>query len=282
MRVVLALLLAVPLAAQTPAPGGPAAHRLLLTPTARTVPSGEARVGLTELAVPTAAVGVGRASLAAGVVAFPNEQVAGLLFVEPKATLVETGGLAVALGATARVDVVREAQASAVPFLVATATGERVAGTLGVGARVNVKRPPWIGHAYDDVLYGPLGPDPGWPTGTPPGHEVWLVRSPAVFGGVEMRASPRVTVLMEAALLPQQSLRFTTGPICDPGPCTTEATDVDLYEHGPIHHDASVGAAVRVERGPAAFDVGLVLARDHDGWFREVELAPWLSATVGL
>ena len=277
----LVLTLTASAAAQVPF-AGPASHRLLLTPSARSIPAGEARLGLTELAIPTAAVGVGgRVSLAMGVVAVPSDHVAGLLFVEPKVTLVETEGLAVALGATARVDVVRESQASAVPFLVATASNERVAGTLGIGARVNVKRPPNPYRFYDDVFTTPpLVEDV---VVEPSAHEVWLVRSPAVFGGVEMRASPRVTVLLEGALMPQQTLRFTTGPICDPGPCPDGyEPDVDLWVPGSVHHDFSVGTAVRMTQGRASFDVGLVLARDSDGSFDFMQVAPWLSASVGL
>lgn len=275
------LLVAAPVAAQSGA-GGPASHRLLLAPTARPVPVGQTRLGLTELAVPTAAVGVGHgASVAAGVVAFPHRDVAGLLFVEPKVTLVDRPGFALALGATGRVDLFRDGESTAVPYAVVTAGDRRVAWTVGLGARLDVERPPYpVYNLHDDALGTPPLLD-GMVLASRPARRAHLVAAPAGFVGLEAQASRRLTLLVEAALMPDQDVRIAGGG------CVTCSADGSpsafAYELGPLHHDLTLGAAARIEAGRAAYDLGLVVVRDADGYARAVTgLAPWLSVAVGL
>ncbi len=220
-----------------------------------------------------------RISLGVGVVAFPHRNVAGLLFVEPKVTLVDRPGLALSLGATGRIDLFRDDESTAVPYLVLTTGTERVSGTFGLGARVDVERPPSLVW-YDDVLYTPPLLDE--PLGVDrPARQAHLVRLPVGFAGLEAHASRRVTVIVEAALMPDQDLRFPTGLICDPGPCLP-GQDYDVpYELGPLHHDLAVGAAARVATGRAAFDLGLLWLQDADAYAPSVRgLArgsPWPS-----
>lgn len=271
--VLLATLLATAAGAQT-ALGGPAGHRLLLTPTARAIPAGDARVGVTEVVVPTAAVGFGKGvSLGAGVLALPDRNVAGVLFAEPKWTLVDREDVAVAVGMAAQARLFYRPQGTAMPFAVATVGSGRTVGTVGLGARVNVVETPVLVTLFDwpdDAFFQAPARDD---------YTTYLVRAPVAWAGIEAQASTRVTVVAEVAALPSQPLDFAfeTG-------CCIPTYDYDVVR-GDVRYHLTVGAAARVQAGPAAFDLGLILGRDgSDLYYDEspLVLLPWLSATVGL
>ena len=275
MRLLLAALalLAAPALAQ-PASGGPSGHRLFLAPTARPVPAGEGRVGLTQLAIPTAAVGVGGGvSLGAGVVAVPAPSLAGVLFAESKWTVWDRPGLALAVGVTGRANPFQNGAVHAVPYAVATAGRGAVAGTVGVGGRVNVERPtnfwPYRVDWTPALCCGDVWAED-------PGRTASVVPAPAAFAGFEVRASSRWTWIAEATALPDQTLGYGWG-------YGSPEEDRRGLARGPVHYDVTVGTGARVQTGRAAVDFGLVVGRDADGQGPPVAgIAPWLSVTVGL
>ena len=278
LPVLIALLtVAASASAQTPL-GGPAGHRLLLAPTARVVPAGDARVGVTEVVIPTAAVGLGRGvSLGAGVMALPDRNVLGVLFAEPKWTVLDRESIAVALGVTTQARLFYRPQATALPFAVVTVGEGRTVATLGLGARVNVSETPTLVF-FDDL---PFGDPPITPADvpSPDRYTTYLVAAPVAWAGLEARASDKVTVVVEAAALPSQNLTFDFD---DAPSCCTRGADYAVVR-GDVYYDVTLGGAVRVQAGPAAFDVGLILGRDGDGYAESVmAVVPWLSATVGL
>ena len=271
--------LAQPVLAQ-PAPSGPAGHRLLFAPTARAVPAGEWRLGVTELLVPTASAGLGSGvSLGAGVLVGPAPVESGIVFVEPKLTLVERPGLAVALGATSRVDPAsaRGVDASVFPHAVATVGRGRLASTVGLGARVNVRRAltaePLPGPTVDPL---PAGPGP---------YALDLVPAPAVFAGAELGFTRRASLLLEATALPDGGA--TNGGFIE---CATglTAAQVEAYIRQPtapstVRYTLTGGAAARYATRRVALDLGLAVVRTDDGGAAPlVEPAPWLNVTVGL
>jgi hypothetical protein len=266
-----ALFLAAPALSQT----APEGHRLFLAPTAR--PAGGVTVGLTQLAIPTAAVGVGGGvSLGAGVVAAPTPELAGVLFVEPKWTVWGRPGAAVALGVAARANPFQNGAVHAVPYVVATAGRGRVAGTLGVGGRLNVERGPdgwWtaLRNTAPTVCCADVRP-------VDSRRRASLVCAPAAFAGLEVRALDRWTWMLEATVLPDQewTARYEN-------PAAAEYGQSVRLVRGPVHYDAAVAAGARVTTGRTAVDFGLVLGRDADGAGTTVPgVAPWLSATVAL
>lgn len=264
---------------------GPASHRLLFAPTARPVPSGQWSLGLTEVVVPTVAAGFGGGvSLGAGVVASPPSGSFGTVFFEPKVTVLDRPGLAVALGATGLVDPFEDggAEGGAAPYAVVT-VGEAarpggVAATVGLGARVNVERPfdPAIELFYsmdaEDLTVG-FGPPPST------ARRVDLVPAPTAFAGLELEASPRITILLEAAALPDREL--TLQHSC--GFCRSLEEHAVTLERGPVYYDTSFGAAARIAVGPAAVDLGVLFGRNPDGAVAPpAEVVPWLNVTLGL
>ena len=279
--------LAPPAAAQT-APREPAAHRLLFTPTARAIPGGAWSVGLTELVVPTAGVGLGAGvSLGAGVLASPQSGFFGTVFVEPKVTVVRRPGLDIAVGATGLVDPFEDggADGSVAPFAVATVESGRrpgsLAATVGVGARVNVARPfdpsPHYYYRATPAEEGRVGPEPRTD------YRVDLVPAPVAFAGLELRASERVTILLEAAALPDRQIAYDV--VC--GFCYEPR--VDLPERGElatsaVYYDASFGTAARFAVGRAQLDVGVIFGRNAESGTRSPppEVAPWVSVVLGL
>lgn len=260
--------------AQTPL-GGPAGHRLLFAPTARAIPTGDARVGVTEIVVPNAGVGLGRGvSLSAAVLALPDRNVLGVLFAEPKWTVLDREAVAIAIGMTAQARLFYRPQGTAMPFAVATLGAGRSVATVGLGARVNVAETPQL-----NFLSGAPGP-PTFGAPERDKHTTYIVRAPVVWAGIEAQASRRVTVVAEVAALPSQDLTFAFGAGC----CApTQSYDV---VPGDVNYTVTIGAAARVQAGPAAFDLGLVLGRDDDDYDydegRAIGIVPWLSATVGL
>ncbi len=269
------LAVAASAAAQTPL-GGPAGHRLLLAPTARAVPAGDARVGVTEVVIPTAAAGLGGGvSLGLGVLALPDRNVLGVLFAEPKWTVVDRDAVAVAIGVTTQARLLYRPQATALPFAVVTVGRGRTVGTLGLGARVNVSETPTL-VLFDDLPFGDPPVTPG-DLATPDRYKTYLVAAPVAWAGLEAQASGRVTVVVEAAALPSQNLTFDFAPDC----CAPSRGYPVV--RGDVYYDVTLGAAARVQAGPAAFDLGLILGRDGDGFADSVmAVVPWLSATVGL
>lgn len=238
-------------------------HRLFLTPTARSIPAGTVHLGVTDVAVPTAAVGVGGGvSLGAGVTAVPVPNLAGILLVEPKVTVWDRPGLALAVGVTARANPFQDGAVHAVPYAVATVEGGRVAGTLGVGGRVNYERRASPCQFLRD-------PRVGCAAGGPQGRSLSVVAAPTAFAGLEVRASERWTWVAEAVAVPDQIVGY--------GFSTPE------LERGPVHYDLSLGAGFRVTTGQAAVDAGLIVGRDADGFADSAPIvAPWLSVGVGL
>ena len=280
----LALALAAAPALAQPA-SGPASHRLLFAPTARPVPSGQWALGLTEVVVPTVATGLGGGvSLGAGVVASPPSGSFGTVFFEPKVTVLDRPGLAIALGATGLVDPFEDggAEGGVAPYAVVSvgqaARPGGVAATLGLGARVNVERP------FDpSVLYlYAVEPDDGaagFFASPSTARRVDLVPAPTAFAGLELEASPRVTILLEAAALPDRELTYRHSCGFRPSP---EDCAVAL-ERGPVHYDTSFGTAARIAVGPAAVDLGVLFGRNTDGTVAPpAEVVPWLNVTLGL
>ena len=259
--------------------GGPAGHRLLLAPTARAVPAGDARVGVTEVVIPTAAAGLGGGvSLGLGVLALPDRNVLGVLFAEPKWTVVDGEAVAVAVGVTGQARLLYRPQAAAMPFAVASVGRGRTVATVGLGARVNVSETPTV--TFFDAA---PGDSPALAGAAEDRYRTYWVAAPVAWAGLEAQASRRVTVVVGAAALPSQNLTFdfARSPYVAPG-CCAPAAPPDVVR-GDVYYDATVGAAARVETGPAAFDLGLVLGRDGDGYAESVmAVVPWLSATVGL
>ena len=286
MRALLLVLAVTSSASAQVAPGGPAAHRLLFAPTARAISGGEWTVGLTELVVPTASVGLGAGvSLGAGVLASPQSGLFGTVFVEPKVTVVHRPGLDVAVGATGLVDPFEDggAEGSVAPFAVATVENGRQPGsfaaTVGVGARVNLAQPfdPSVHYFYaaTPVQEGDSGAAPQ------AGYRVDLVPAPAAFAGLELRASERVTILLEAAALPDRQLAYDI-------PCGFCYARVGVPEGGvttsAVHYDASFGTAARFAVGRAQLDAGVIFARNAEAGTRStpLEVAPWVSVALGL
>ena len=269
------LLTAASGAAQTPL-GGPAGHRLLLAPTARAVPAGDARVGVTEVVIPTAAVGLGSGvSLGAGVLALPGIEASGALFAEPKWTVLDRDAVAVAVGVTAQARLLRRPQAAAMPFAVVSAGQGRAVATLGVGARVNVSETPQVVF-FDDLPFGDSAVTPA-DLAQPDRYTTYLVAAPVAWAGLEVQASRTVTVVLEAAALPSQNLGFDFAPDC----CVSGRGYPVV--RGDVYYDVTVGAAARIQAGPAAVDLGLILGRDADGYAEPAPaIVPWISATVGL
>ena len=289
-RTALALLLASPLvspvAAQS-APEGPGSDRLLFAPTARAIPGGEWSLGVTELVVPTASVGLGAGvSLGAGVLASPQSGSFGTVFVEPKVTLVRRPGLDVAVGATGLVDPFEDggAEGSVAPFAVVTVESGRqpgsLAATVGAGARVNVARPfdPSVYYIYaaDPEEGGAFGPAPQTAT------RVDLVPAPVAFAGLELRASERVTIVLEAAALPDRRLAYDLP--C--GFCVEPRVDVPHPEltTSAVFYDASFGTAARFALGRVRLDAGVVFVRNAEAGYRSPppEVAPWGRVALGL
>lgn len=274
MRLLLAALLlglAAPALAQS---AGPAGHRLFLAPTARPVPAGQAAVGLTQLAVPTAAAGVGYGvSLGAGVVAVPVPSLAGIVFVEPKWTVWGGPGLAVAVGVAGRANPFQNGAVHAAPYAVATAERGRFAGTVGVGGRLNYERrsSPYdylrsAGPTVEPCCYEPAAHPARW--------AVSVVPAAAAFAGLEVRANDRVTWIVEATALPDQNVGYRFAAL--------DAPWLEV-ERGAVHYDLAVGAGMRVVTGRAAVDAGLLVGSDADGYAAPVfGAAPWLGVTVGL
>ncbi|WP_420456616.1 hypothetical protein [Rubrivirga sp.] len=259
MRWLLALVvLAVPASAQ-------GAHRLFLAPTARPIPAGTVSLGVTNVFVPTAAVGVGSGvSVGAGVVAVPASELAGIVFVEPKLTVWDRPGLALALGVTARANPFQNGAVHAVPYAVATAERGRWAGTAGVGRRVNYERRASPCQFLRDprINCGSVGEQ---------GRSLSVVAAPAAFGGLEVRTSERWTWVVEATAVPDQVVGYEFG------------TGEGRLERKPVHYDLTLGAGFRVTTGRAAVDAGLIVGQDANGSTAPAPLvAPWLSVGVGL
>ncbi len=262
MRLSLALLL-VALAVPALAQSEPGAHRLFLTPTARPVPAATVQLGVTDVFVPTAAVGVGGGfSLGTAVVAVPASHLAGILFVEPKLTVWDRPGVALAVGATVRANPFQNGAIHAIPYAVATAERGRWAGTAGVGGRVNYERRASPCQFLRD-------PRIGCGAVAEQGRSLSVVEAPAAFAGLEARTSERWTWIVEATAVPDQSVGY--------------GFDTGELERGPVHYDLTLGAGFRVTTGRAAIDAGLIVGRDADGPSTSAPLvAPWLSASVGL
>ena len=278
----LASLLALPAAAQTapqtPAPRAPAGHRLLFAPTARAIPAGQWRVGVTSLVVPTAGVGLGRgASLGAGVIAPQIAATGGTVIVEPKWTVLDRPGLALALGMTAAVTPRAEGTAYGVPYAVATVGSAsapgRVSATLGLGARVDV-RPTYSDEWTFDAASG----EGGYPR---EGRAARLANGPAAFAGLEVRATRRISVLLEAGALPE---RDRAGERVDWGWCATGLTPDDLSAREPsraARYDVTGGAALRYATSRVAVDVGAAVI-DASDVYGGGEVGPWINVAVGL
>lgn len=259
--VVLVLATAVPGMAQE----AHGAHRLFLTPTARSIPAGTAHLGVTDLFVPTAAVGVGAGvSVGAGVTAAPASHLAGIVFVEPKLTVWDRRGLALAVGATVRANPFQNGAVHAVPYAVATTERGRFAGTVGVGGRVNYERRASPCQFLRDprINCGSVAAE---------GRSLSVVAAPAAFAGLEVQTSNRWTWIVEATAVPDQTVGY--------GFDTAEGG----LERGPVHYDLTLGAGFRVTTGRAAVDAGLVVGRDADGSSTPAPVvAPWLGVGVGL
>lgn len=273
LLVTLLLSLAPPAFAQSASLAGPAGHRLFLTPTARSVPAGQGRVGVTQLAIPTAAVGVGRGvSLGAGVVALPIPDLAGIVFVEPKLTVWDRSGLALAVGVAGRANPFQNGAVHAVPYAVSTVGRGRFAGTFGVGGRVNYERrsSPYDYFRTDGPVVGCCS---DW-TAEAANRTVSVVPAPAAFAGLEVRATDRVTWIVEATALPDQNVTYHFA--------AHGASGLEL-KAGPVHYDLAVGGGMRVATGRAAVDAGVVVGSDADGYAAPVlGVAPWLGVTIGL
>lgn len=263
-------------------PGGPAAHRMLFAPTARAIPAGAWRLGLTEVLIPNVSTGLGGGvSLGAGVLVGPEPVNAGITFVEPKVTVVDRPGLDVALGVTAQLNPRGDRDASLFPYAVATMGAADAPGTfaatVGVGGRLNVRRPydPWV--AYD---WGPSDIDYQLPPNT---HRLYAVAAPTAFVGAELRASSRVTVLLEAMALPDQSVSRggIALPLCEA--CDdTAVQELELYRDQ-VTYDLTLGTAFRYATRRVAVDAGIAAIRDAEvGTPPIFEPAPWLNLTVGL
>ncbi|MDT0632105.1 hypothetical protein RQM47_05995 [Rubrivirga sp. S365] len=278
----LAAVPAVPALAQSARPA-PGAHRLLIAPTARPVPAGEWRLGVAEFIVPTAAVGGGGGlSLGAGVIASPASEFVGTVFVEPKWSVVDRPGLAVALGATGRIDPFGAlgVDVAVTPYAVTTvgnaAVVGGVAGTVGVGGRVNLGRP------FQRLIGAPTI-DVGVYTGERGAYRVDVVPAPAAFAGLEVRASEAVTLLLEAGALPDRTLSYRVGGdggyLIDPVP---GVQDPGLHRSS-VYYDLSLGTAARFAVGRAAVDVGVLFAYDAEAYASTMpQVAPWLNVTLGL
>ena len=263
----------------------------MFAPTARTIPAGQWSLGLTELVVPSAAAGLGGGvSLGAGVLASPQSGFFGTVFVEPKVTVVQRNGLAVALGATGLIDPFEYSgvESSVAPYAVATVGNATepggLAATVGVGARLNVERPldpsMYLRYAANvDLLNTP----PGFNVSPRGSYHVDLVPAPVAFAGLELPASDRVTFLLELAALPDRTLSY--GYWCDAcyQPEVGPVPSVELHR-GPIHYDVSFGTAARITTGRLAVDAGIMLGRDADGHSTQpaAELVPWLNVTLAL
>ena len=276
----LASLLAVPVVAQpaVPAPEAPAGHRMLFAPTARAIPAGQWRVGVTSLVIPTAGVGLGRgASLGVGVIAPPIPTTGGTVIVEPKWTVLDRPGLALAVGLTGAVTPRDDVTAYGVPYAVATvgaaAHPGHVSATLGLGARVDVRPTDsdvWVFDAEsgegDDAMEG---------------RAVRLANGPAAFAGLEVRATRRVSLLVEAGALPE---RDRSGERVDWGWCATGLTPEDLRAREPsraARYDLTGGVALRYATSRVAVDVGAAVVDAHDA-YAAGEIGPWLNVAVGL
>ena len=262
------LALAALLAVAVPAAGqsAPSGHRLFLAPTARPVEGGA--VGVIDLAVPTAVVGVGGGvTVGAAVVVAPTPDLAGIVLVEPRWTVWDRPALAVAVGVAARANPFQDGAVHAAPYVVATAGRGGLAGTVGVGGRASYERRlgPWS--------YFREGSSTDW---TPAGarrRTVHVVPAPAVFAGLEARVSERTTWIVEATALPDQTVGY--------GHATPGGADVAL-EGGRVHYDLTVGAGARVALGRTVLDLGLVVGRDADGASEPAPIvAPWLGLSVG-
>ena len=188
----LALFLSLPTAAQ-PAPSA-SAHRLMVVPTARPVPTGGVRLGVTAGVIPTGSVGIGKgASLTVGVLPLPNRNTRGVVIAEPKVTVLDRPRLAVAVGATGHVRYLYKPRATVLPYAVATVDAGPAQATLGLGGRIDVNR-------------ATIALEPGESGFYVPGQEqdlsTHLVRAPTVFGGATFALSRRVSVVTEVTAVP--------------------------------------------------------------------------------
>ena len=258
--------LAGPALAQSPDPNG---HRLFLTPTAR--PVADVTVGVTGGTVPTAAVALGRGvSLGLGVSALPAADGWGVVVVEPKWTVVDRDGLALALGVTALADPLRGPGVSALPFAVATATGGAASVTLGVGGRVDAgPRDAGVG------LWRALGCRSCAGDAYDRDRGARVVPAPSVALGAEVRVSDGVTLVAEGAAL----FFLRDVPVAQPFGGRGGAGEEVVSE--PWFHYAA-GAGARVRSGRAAFDVGVLAVSDGSERPRYVGVAPWVGVGVGL
>ena len=276
----LASSLTLPAAAQPahPAPSAPAGHRLLFAPTARAIPAGQWRVGVTSLVIPTAGVGLGKgASLGVGVIAPPVPTTGGSVIVEPKWTVLDRPGLALAVGMTGTVNPRADGTAYGVPYAVATvgAASEpgRVSATLGVGARVDVRPTYSEEWTFDEAS--------GEGRYAIERRTVRLANGPAAFAGLEVRATRRVSLLLEAGALPE---RDRTGERVDWGWCATGLTPEDLQAREPsraARYDLTGGAALRYATSRVAVDLGAAVIEAHDV-YAPGEVGPWVNVAVGL
>ena len=266
LSALLALALTCPALAQSAGPNG---HRLFLSPTAR--PVAGTTVGVTGAAVPTVAFAPGRGvSLGLGVSAFPADDGWGVVVVEPKWTVVDREGLAVAVGVTALADPLRSSGVQALPFAVATATGGAASVTLGVGGRVDAgARDAGVG------LWRALGCRSCEGDAYDRDRGLRVVPAPSVALGAEVRVSEGVTLLAEGTAL----FFLRDVPVVQPLGARGGADEGVVSE--PWFH-YSAGAGARVRSGRAAFDVGVLAVSDGSERPRYVGVGPWVGVGVGL
>ena len=269
-----AVALATAATAQDGRPARPEGPRLFLAPTARAVPGGAGRLGVSMFVVPNGAAGVGRGvTVGAGVV-----PITGALLAEGKWSVVDRPGLAVAVGAAVQANPNRYADAYALPYAVATVGRGGAAVTVGVGGRVGVQA---LG-LRDLPTRGPYGGGVCPADGACPAVDIALprgqrervvhaVRAPAAFAGAEVRVSRELTLIAEATAVPSQSVYDAT--------VGDDAVDREVSG---ARYFLSGAAGVRVAVGRAAVDLGAIATSDDDGATVVRGLAPWAGVTVGL